>query len=72
MRHFLTLKDFTKAEILEIINLGLQIKKELKKAKEKARKKKKEAEQAQKELDAARGKKETDQNDVRELRGEGC
>ncbi len=30
MRHFLTLKDYSKAEILEIIDLGLQIKKELK------------------------------------------
>ena len=30
MRHFLTLKDFTKEEILEIINLGLEIKKDLK------------------------------------------
>ncbi|RUM64248.1 MAG: ornithine carbamoyltransferase, partial [Sulfurimonas sp.] len=30
MRHFLTLKDFTKAEILEIITLGIAIKKELK------------------------------------------
>ena len=30
MRHFLTLKDYTKAEILEIIDLGLVIKKELK------------------------------------------
>jgi ornithine carbamoyltransferase len=30
IRHFLTLKDFTKAEILEIIQLGLDIKKELK------------------------------------------
>jgi len=30
VRHFLTLKDFTKDEILEIINLGLQIKKDLK------------------------------------------
>ena len=30
MRHFLTLKDFTKDEILEIINLGLEIKKDLK------------------------------------------
>lgn len=30
MRHFLTLKDFTKEEILEIIDLGLQIKKDLK------------------------------------------
>ena len=29
MRHFLTLKDFTKAEILEIIDIGLQIKKDL-------------------------------------------
>ncbi|WP_457745457.1 ornithine carbamoyltransferase [Sulfurimonas sp.] len=30
MRHFLTLKDFTKEEILEIIALGLEIKKSLK------------------------------------------
>ena len=30
MRHFLTLKDFTKSEILEIIELGLSIKKNLK------------------------------------------
>ena len=30
MRHFLTLKDFTKEEILEIINIGLEIKKDLK------------------------------------------
>ena len=30
MRHFLTLKDFTKEEILEIIDIGLQIKKDLK------------------------------------------
>ena len=30
LRHFLTLKDFTKEEILEIIDLGLQIKKNLK------------------------------------------
>ena len=30
MRHFLTLRDFTKEEILEIINLGLELKKELK------------------------------------------
>lgn len=30
MRHFLTLKDFTKEEILEIIDLGLGIKKDLK------------------------------------------
>jgi ornithine carbamoyltransferase len=29
VRHFLTLKDFTKAEILEIIDIGLQIKKDL-------------------------------------------
>ena len=31
MRHFLTLKDFTKDEILEIIEIGLEIKKNLKK-----------------------------------------
>ena len=31
MRHFLTLKDFSKEEILEIVNLGLEIKTELKK-----------------------------------------
>ncbi|MFT7003282.1 MAG: ornithine carbamoyltransferase [Sulfurimonas sp.] len=30
MRHFLTLKDFTKEEILEIIDIGLDIKKNLK------------------------------------------
>ena len=30
MRYFLTLRDFTKEEILEIINLGLELKKELK------------------------------------------
>ena len=30
MRHFLTLRDYTKAEILEIIEIGLEIKKELK------------------------------------------
>ena len=30
MRHFLTLKDFTKKEILEIVNIGLEIKKDLK------------------------------------------
>ena len=30
MRHFLTLKDFTKEEILEIIDLGLVIKRDLK------------------------------------------
>lgn len=31
MRHFLTLNDFSKDEIIEIINLGLEIKKEAKK-----------------------------------------
>jgi len=30
VRHFLTLKDFTKEEILQIINIGLEIKKNLK------------------------------------------
>ncbi|MEA3370931.1 MAG: ornithine carbamoyltransferase, partial [Campylobacterota bacterium] len=30
MRHFLTLKDFTKEEILEIVDIGLEIKKDLK------------------------------------------
>ena len=30
MRHFLTLRDFTKEEILEIIEIGLEIKKDLK------------------------------------------
>jgi ornithine carbamoyltransferase len=30
VRHFLTLKDFTKEEILEIISIGLEIKKDLK------------------------------------------
>ena len=35
MRHFLSLKDYTKDEILEIIALGLKIKKELKTAQEK-------------------------------------
>ncbi|MEA1918674.1 MAG: ornithine carbamoyltransferase [Campylobacterota bacterium] len=30
MRHFLSLKDYTKEEILEIIDLGIEIKKELK------------------------------------------
>lgn len=30
MRHFLTLRDYTKEEILEIIDIGLQIKKDLK------------------------------------------
>ncbi len=35
MRHFLTLRDYTKAEILEIIDLGFKIKKKLKKGKQK-------------------------------------
>jgi ornithine carbamoyltransferase len=30
MRHFLTLKDYTKEEILEIINISIEIKKNLK------------------------------------------
>ncbi len=30
MRHFLTLKDYSKEEILEIVNIGLEIKKDLK------------------------------------------
>jgi len=30
VRHFLTLKDYTKEEILEILNIGLEIKKEVK------------------------------------------
>lgn len=33
MRHFLSLKDYTKEEILEIIDLGIDIKKELKEGK---------------------------------------
>ncbi len=36
MRHFLTLKDYSKEEILEIIDLGLQIKADLKKGIHKA------------------------------------
>ena len=35
MRHFLTLKEYTKEEILEIIDLGFKIKKKLKKGKKK-------------------------------------
>lgn len=35
MRHFLTLKEYTKEEILEIIDLGFKIKKKLKKGKQK-------------------------------------
>ena len=41
MRHFLTLKDFTKEEILEIIDTGFKIKKKLKKGKMKPYLKKK-------------------------------
>ena len=33
MRHFLTLKDFSKKEILEIIDLAIKIKKQAKKGK---------------------------------------
>jgi len=36
VRHFLTLKDYTKEEILEIIDLGIVIKKELKSGEQKA------------------------------------
>lgn len=37
MRHFLTLKDYTKEEILEILDIGLEIKKEVKAKEFKAR-----------------------------------
>ena len=34
MRHFLSLKDFTKSEILEMIDYAVELKKELKEGRE--------------------------------------